>query len=234
MTNKEKNASIEYILAQGLVTPPTFWGQIKKMHRIISWKFIFWDLSYSFIFVAVTLFGVSFLSHYTAGYQYSAALGFSPVLFLLIMLFAEMNERACGLYELKQTCRYTSRLITALRSIYYSLAGAMFAIAITVFATENMVSFLRVLPVSLGGLFLCATVSLLVIRLSRSKWTIAIFGIVWICINLAFPFTFGENWELFLSGLPLAFTIAFAVMGVSGFIYQTNKMFSEEKQYAIA
>ena len=235
MTDKEKNASIEYILAQGLVTPPTFWARVTKMHNVINWKFIFWDLSYSLIFAAVTLLGIVFLlRHAPMDYQYSVALGFSPVLFLLIMLFAEMNERACGLYELKQTCRYTSRQITALRSIYYSLAGAAFTVIVTVFSTEGVAQFLRTLPVSLGGLFLCAAAGLSVLRLSRGKWAIAVFSIAWMCVNLTLPITLGENWELFLSGLPLVFTIAFAIIGAAGFIYQTNKMLTEETQYATA
>ena len=235
MTNEEKNTSIEYILEQGLVTPPTFGKRIMKMHDTLGLRFIFWDLSYSLIFVAVTLLGISFSLRYAPiDFQYSVAFGFSPVLFLCIMLFAEMSERACGLYELKQTCRYTSRQITALRSIYYSLAGAVFAVIVTAFSSENMVQFFRIIPISFGGLLLCAVMSLSVIRLSRNKWTIAVFGIAWACINIALPITLGEYWESFLSGLPIAATIAIAIIGAAGFIYQTNKMLSEEKQYANA
>ena len=235
MTDKGKNASIEYILAQGLVSPPTFWERIIKMHRSLGCKFIFWDLSYSLIFAAVTILGVAFLFRYAPiDYQYSVAFGFSPVLFLFIMLFSEINERACGLFELKQTCLYTSRQITALRCIYYSLTGTAFVIVATIIFTESTAQFFRILPLSLGGLFLCATIGLSVIRVSRSKWAIAIFGIAWVSFNLTFPFTFGEDWELFLSGLPLALTVAFTIIGAVGFIYQTKKMLLEEKQYVTA
>lgn len=236
MTDKEKNNSIEYILTQGLVKPPTFFECITKIHQVLGWKFIFWDFSYSLIFMAFTLSGIAFLfRHAPMDYQYSVALGFSPVLFLLIMLFAEMNERTCRLYDLKQTCRYTSQQITALRCIYYSLAGTVFTVIITFFSTESIVKFSRVLPVSLGGLFLCAAIGLSVIRLSRSsRWGIAIYGIAWVCINLTLPFTFGEDWELFLSGLPLVVTVVFMIAGAAIFMYQTNKMLTEEKSYAVA
>ena len=235
MNEKEKNASIEYILARGLVKPPTPWERISKMHRVLGLKFIFWDLSYSIIFVSVTLLGVTFmLQHAPMDYPYSLALGFSPLLFLLIILFSELNERACGLYELKQTCRYTSRQITALRCIYYSLAGMAFTVIVAAFAAESTTQFFKVLPLCLGGLFLCAATSLSVIRLTHNRWNIVVLSVAWVFINLSLPIALRENWELFLSGLQLVFTIAFMMAGAAVFMYQTNKMLMEGKQYAIA
>jgi hypothetical protein len=236
MTNKEKDTSIEFILSQGFVTPPTLWQRMTNMHRALGWKFIFWDASYSLIFAGVTLLGTVLLLRHApiAYYQYSVALGFSPVLFLLIMLFAEISERACGLYALKQTCRYMPRQITALRCIYYSAAGMMFAVLVTAFATESATQFFRVLPLCLGGLFLCGAIGLSVMRWLDGKWAIAVFAVAWMFVNLVLPFSLGERWELFLSGLPLVVTIIFATVGAALFMYQTNQMLKEEKRYVIA
>jgi len=204
------------------------------MHHMLGWRFIFWDLSYSLIFAAVTLLGLGFLFHHAPlDFQHSVAFGFSPVLFLLIVLVAELSERTCNLYELKQTCIYTSRQISALRCICYSVAGVAFAVFITAFSTENMAQFLRLLPLCLSGLFLCAAAELTVMRLSRSKWAIAAFSTLWMLGNLTLPFALGERWELFLSGLPLVLTIMFAALGATGFIYQSNKMLSEEKKVCL-
>jgi len=236
MTDKEKNASIEFILAQGFVKPQTFWGIVSKMHSVLGLKLIFWDLSYSIIFVFVTLSGMLFLfRHVPMDYfRYSVAVGFSPMLFVLITLLAEMNERACGLYELKQTCRYTSRQITALRCIYYSLAGVGFAVIVTAFSSESTASFFRILPLCLGGLFLCATAELSVIRHTRGKWAIIGFSAVWMLINITLPITLGERWETFLSNLPPYLTIVFMIAGAVMFMYQTNKMLTEGNSYVIA
>jgi len=236
MTDNQKNASIEYILAHGFVKPPTFWQRASNMHGALGWKCIFWDLSYSMIFVTVTLFVTAFLLYFMpiSYYQYSVAVGFSPVLFVLIVLLAEINERACGLYELKQTCHYTSRQITALRCIYYSVAGVVFAVAVTAFSSASTACFFRILPLCLGGLFLCATAELSVIRLTLSKWAVAICSAVWLIINLALPILLGQRWEAFLSSLPLVFTIAFMIAGAAVFLHQTNKMLMEENRYAAA
>jgi len=235
MTEHEKRASVEYILAQGFVKPQTFWEHITKMYQTFGLRFIFWDLSYSLIFAAVTLSGLALLFFSAPlNFEYSAAFGFSPILFLFIMLFNEMGNRACGLYELKQTCHHTSRHITALRCICHSVLGFIFAITVTALCTENTVQFFRLLPLCLGGLFLCATIKLSVIRLTRNKWAIAIFSSAWLTVNLVLPIIFRENWETFLSSLPLALTISFAISGAAVFIYQTNKMLTEGNRYAAA
>jgi len=236
MTDKDKNASIEYILSQGFVKPLTPWERITKIHRVLGWKFIFWDLSYSLTFVFVMLLGIVFLYRHApiSDYPYSVAAFFSPILFLLIMLFSEMNERACGLYELKQTCRYTSRQITALRCIYYSIVGIVVAVFITAFSTDNATQFFSILPLCLAGLFLCATMKLTVIRLTHSKWAIAASSVIWLFVNIALPLIFSERWEIALSSIPIVFTIIFATASVAVFMYQTNKMLTEENSYAIA
>jgi len=235
MTDNEKNTSIEYILAQGFVDPPTFWEHITKMHRVLGYKFIFWDFNYNLIFISATLLVMAFLLRLAPVlyYPYSVAVGFSPVLFLLIMLFSEINERACRLYELKQTCLYTSRHITALRCMYYSIVGAAFAIFVTTFTAENIAQLFRILPLCLAGLFVCASIGLSVIRF-LNRWAIAVFAIVWVFVNLTLPISLGEDWELFLSGIPLVLTTAVAIAGAVVFIYQTNKMLTEENRYVIA
>lgn len=231
----KKNSSIEYIVARGFVKPPTFLERLKKMHRQLGWRFIFWDMNYSIIFSTITLLGIWFIfTHAPMDFRYSVAFGFSPVLFLLIVLFSEMSERACCLYHLKQTYLYTSRQISALRCIYYSLAGVVFAVLVTAFSAGSVVQFSRLLPLCLGGLFLCAVSELAVMRFSRNRWAIAAFSVLWVIVNTALPFTFGARWELLLSGIPATFTIAFAVLGAAGFICQTNKMLTEEKHYAYA
>ena len=235
MTDKEENASIEYILSQGLVKPPTFLERITKIFRVIGVKFIFWDLSYSLIFTFVTLSGVIWLfRHSPHEYQYSVALMFSPALFLLIMFFAEINERTCGLYELKQTCLYTSRQITAIRCVCYSAVGTVFAVFVTAFLAESAAQFFRLLPLCLGGLFLCASTELSLIRLLRSKWSVVIYTVAWLFMNLALPSAFREKWELLLSGLPVLFTAAIAILGIILFAYQTNKMLTEGNRYVNA
>ena len=108
------------------------------MIHIIGFRFIFWDIGYSLFFGAVTLAGILVLFSFAPDvYRCSAAIAVAPLIFLLINMFAETSERTCGLYELKQTCRYTIQQISALRVICYSVVGFVFTAVIETISTDN-------------------------------------------------------------------------------------------------
>lgn len=236
MIEHKKNASIDYILSQGFVERQTFWGRFLTMHHALGLRFIFWDLGYSLIFASVTLLGVVFLYRHAPVYDfpYATATLFSPMLFVLIMAFSQVNERSCNLHELKQTCLYTSRQVSALRCMYYSVAGIGFAVFIAVFSTDTVAQFLSVLPLCLGGIFLCATIQLSLMRFTHNNWFVASASVLWVVVNISLPLIFGHRWEALLASIPLFATGAFAVGGAGLFMYQLNQMLMEENRYAIA
>ena len=234
MNEKVKNASIEYILSQGLVKPQTARERIAEMLRTIGFRFIFWDTGYSLFFAAVTLAVVLVLfSLVPERYRCSAAVAVAPLLFLLITLFAETSERACGLYELKQTCRYTIRQITALRVIGYSVVGSVFTAVVAATSVDSGYEFLSLFPLCLSALFFCAVLGLSAMRFLHGKWVNASFSAVWVFVNIALPFSLGEKWEAILREMPIAFSVALAVLGAAVLAYQISKMLSEVKKYAV-
>lgn len=235
MNEKVKNASIEYILSQGLIKPQTARERIAEMLRTIGFRFIFWDTGYSLFFAAVTLaVALVLFSLAPNNYRCSAAVAVAPLLFLLITLLAETSERACGLYELKQTCRYTIRQITALRVICYSVVGSVFTAVIAAISVDSGYEFLSLFPLCLSALFICAVLGLSAMRFLHGKWVIAVFSAAWVFVNIALPFSLGEWWEEILREMPIAFSVALAVLGVSVLVYQISKMLSEVKKYAVA
>lgn len=235
MNEKMKNASIEYILSRGLVRPQTTRERIAEMLRTIGLRFIFWDTGYSLFFTAVTLAGVLMLFGLAPdAYRCSAAVAVAPLMFLLITLFAETSERSCGLYELKQTCRYTIRQITALRVVCYSVVGSVFTAVIAAISAEGGHQFLSLFPLCLSALFICAVFGLSAMRFLRGKWVNAAFSAVWMFVNIALPFSLSEEWEAVLRKMPIAFSVALAVLGAAALAYQISKMLSEGTKYAVA
>ncbi|MFD0678991.1 MULTISPECIES: hypothetical protein [unclassified Paenibacillus] len=235
MDKKTKNASIEYILSQGLVKPQTVRERIAEMLRIIGFRFIFWDTGYSLFFAAVTLAVVLVLFSFAPDdYRFSAAIAVAPLVFLLITMFAETSERTCGLYGLKQTCRYTIQQITALRVICYSVFGFVFTTVIATISTDNGYEFLSLFPICLSALFLCATLSISFMRFLHGKWVNAVFSAVWVFVNIVIPFSLGQKWETILREMPIAFSVVLAVLGGAALAYQISKMMSEVKKYAIS
>lgn len=235
MDKNIKNASIDYILSQGLVKPQTTTEKITEMLRTVGFRFIFWDTGYSLFFAAATLAVVLVLFSFAPNdYRCSAAIAVAPLFYLLITLFAETSERASGLYELKQTCRFTIQQIAALRIIGYSVVGFVFTAVIAAISTDSGYEFLSLFPLCLSALFLCVILSISFIRFLHSKWANAMFSAIWVFINCAIPFLLGERWELLLREMPFAVSIVLAVLGGALLVYQISKMMSGVKKYAIA
>ncbi|MCL2019199.1 MAG: hypothetical protein FWG70_05500 [Oscillospiraceae bacterium] len=235
MNESKKTASIEYILEQGLQKPQKMQTRIAEMARALSFRYIFWDIGYSIFFTAVTVLTVLLMFVFSsADYRYSATVAVAPLLYLLITAFVETSERACGLYEIKQTCRYTIRQITAIRVVCYSLVGAGFTAVIAVMGAENAYEFAAMFPLCLSALFACAALSLIAIRFIKSKWAVAVFSIVWLLASVALPLSHNEVWENFLGHVPITVSIITAIVSIALFFFQVSKMLSEVKTYAFA
>ncbi|MCU6712580.1 hypothetical protein M6D81_28165 [Paenibacillus sp. J5C_2022] len=235
MNETEKNASIQYILSQGVVKPITAKERMTKMLRTIGFRFIFWDTGYSLLFASITLAGIVALFKLApVDYRYSAAIAAAPLLFLIVTLFAETSERAGGIYELKQTCHYTIRQITALRIACYSVVGSVFTTIIAALHANNGYEFLSLFPLCLSALFICAVLGLSAIRMLHNAWGYAAFSAIWVFVNIMLPISLGDKWEALLRATPVVLSTAVAVMGAALLIYGIVKMLSEEKKYAAA
>ncbi|MCL2082130.1 MAG: hypothetical protein FWH04_02685 [Oscillospiraceae bacterium] len=235
MDEQKKRASIDYILAQGLVTPQTTRSRITEMFRTLGPRYIFWDMGYSLLFAALTFALVMALFVVVPyDYRFSAAVAVAPLFFLLINVFAETSERACGLYELKQTCRYTIRQITALRVLCYSVAGAVLTAVVAIIKMETAYEFISMFTLCLAALFVCAALSMSVIRYVRKLWANAVFSAAWVFATAALTLSLGKPWETLLSNTPIIISVAVALIGIAFFVYQISKMLSEVDKYAVA
>jgi hypothetical protein len=233
MTDKDK--SIEYILDHGLVKPKTAREQAIEMMRTCGWRFVFWDTAYSLTFAAITIAVVlAVVAVVPNDYRCSATVAAAPLLYLLISVFTETAERASGLYELKQTCRYTMRQITALRTACYSAAGAVYTAVVALGSANSASEFMTMFPLGLLALFVCAVPQLALARLAHGKWANALYAAMWVFVNIAVPFRLGEVWEKTLAGIPVAVSLGIAIAGAAIIVYQIKKMLTEVKSYARA
>ncbi|RKN80610.1 hypothetical protein [Paenibacillus ginsengarvi] len=235
MNPTDKNESIEFILSQGLAGPRTARERMADMVRSLGLRFLFWDTGYSLFFAALTLAGVFVLFSLTPdAYRCTAAVAAAPLLFLAAILFAETSERLGGLYELKQTCRYTIRQITAMRVTCYSVVGSAFTAVIAAVSADNGYEFLSLFPLCLSALFVCAVLALYVQQVLHSNWVHAAFSAAWVIANVALPFALGEKWEAILREMPIALSFVFSVFGAAALAWQLSNMLREVQKHAIA
>jgi hypothetical protein len=235
LSKEKREAGIAFILDRGLVKPKTATEMIREIWGNLGPRFIFWDTSYSIIFGALTLVPLLLPAILAPeNIRYTTAFAVSPTLFLIIITFAETAEKAGGLYELKQTCRYTVRQLAALRVIFYSLAGILYSAIVTLISAGNASELISLLLLCLSSLFACAALSLFALRHFRWKWGALIFSAVWAFANLALPYTVGASWEAFLAEIPMAITAVVAAGGAAALAFQIRKMLTEAGYYAVA
>lgn len=234
--NQDKNESIEFILTHGLQKPKSSWSKMIETVRMIGYRNIFWDTAYGLYITIITLAiaCIIFIS-LPEQFLFTLATITAPVIYLIILVFAEMSERINGLYELKKTCHYTILQMTTIRIIAYSLIGFMLTILIVLFSAGNGNEFLLLFSLCLFALSICATLSLSLISLFNGKWLFAIFASAWIFLNVIIPFLLGiEKWESLLREMPITIAFILAVVGCLLLVYRLNKIFTEVKNYAVA
>lgn len=230
-----KNAAIENILDKGLTRSQTTLECIIGMVRTLGLRYIFWDTWYSIFFAAITFLGALFIFAISPDdIRYSVAVTIAPLLFLLITVFTETSERLHGLYELKQTCRYTIRQIATLRMICYSIAGLIFITVISVVSTQDAGEFLSMFMLCLAALLLCAASSLTVMRFIRNPWATTVLTGVWILANISLSFFSDGRWETALSSVPLIIPTILVTAGAAILVYQASKLIRENTNYAHA
>ena len=218
---KDRDLAIEAILSEGLTQPVSTWKFLLNMRRHLGFRVLFWDTGVAVLAAcAVTLCYVLFITQQLSllrtvidGWNvYALIFLFSPALFIGLTLCTEALERISGLYDIKMTCKYSIRQITAFRLLCFSLLGTVFTVAVsTVISTVwEFGDLVRMISISLGSLFLCSLLVIHLMRRLRGGWFIGAFA--WMVLGLLPLLFFGQAWERLLANFPPAFTTAVAII----------------------
>ncbi len=235
LTPQEKEQEISAILDRGLVRPKTLRRLFKDLLCSLGLRALFWDCGFALLVATVTLAGIVFLLAVTP-IERSLATTFTlaPLLFLATQLSCETAERLGELYELKRTCKYTIRQITAFRVLTFSLVGVIFCVGLTAFIAESTTHLVQLLPLALSGLFLCALFSLFLAR--RLPHTLAGIwaGAIWIVITLTPLMIAGPQWEILLSNIPVLLTICTTIVSAALFLREITKLAFDKEDHTYA
>lgn len=234
ITNKEKEASIAYILEKGLVQPKSVGQQILELYQQLGFRYLFWDDLYCLFFSIVTLSSVFVTMLFIPyDYQLSFLMVSAPFLYLILTFFSEISERLSGLYELKQTFHYTIFQLTAFRILFHALLGFILTTGLVFFTMKGSGEWLLALALSFLSLSLCTVTHLFVLRWVSQTWNVFGFLIIWSFLFTSFPLWFGlKKWESLLNTLPLWSLLIGILLVLWLFIYQIKIMLQEVQQVA--
>lgn len=237
ITPNERDKAVEAILREGLTRPvstPTF---LLNIYRNLGFRVIFRGalpgimLSCLIAVAYIVLVGMqSELMNMSRNY-YTLLFLFSPALFMGLTLSTEAIERVDGLYELKMTCRYTIRQITAFRLLCFSLVGTIFAVvgSLIFYSVTEAGYLLQLLSLALSSVFLCTLLIIYTMRRLRMGWYIG--AGIWLALGTLPIALFGQQWNTLLSHLPPAITLSVAVISFGLFLREI-KIITREVRYA--
>lgn len=216
----EKGRSIETILSKGISRPKSFVERISEIYRSLGYRCIFWDTADSILLSSAISIGIAVLWAFSSSKStYGMLFAISPVLYLLLALFTDVKERIGGLYELKMTCKFTIRQITAFRMICFSGIGIAFSVLMSTLSCllGGFQNYDRMLITSLCALFLCSFLTLFTMMHIRGKWSYYTPPVIWSAICILPVLLFGEQWELLISRIPMAANLC--VIAIVGWLY---------------
>lgn len=223
----EKDREIAQILAKGLSKPKSLWRYLWGLYRALGFRYIFLDTSKAIMMaMAATILFIMLYPLSPEQHIYAALFAVAPIFFIFVVLFAETIERVNGMYELKMTCKYTVQQIAAFRVLCFSLPGVMFCGLTSVYFGRYSVAydFFRAFSLSLSALFLCAFLSLLIMRRFNWKWNHVFTALIWVAIGFLPVRIFGQRWEWFLSEIPVAITVFVTMIACSLFLIELKHL----------
>lgn len=229
----EKDKAIEDILFKGLSKPKSLWGYLSDIHRALGLRYIFFDMAFPIVMTVFATIGFIVLYPLTLEQHiYTTLFAIAPIFFIFIVLFTETIEQINGMYELKMTCKYTIQQIAAFRVLCFSLLGTVFCTFISLYFNQLSVaySFFKTFSLSLCALFLCAFLTIFIMRHFNWKLINFIAMLFWIMIGFIPIWILGEQWELFLSQIPVAITMFVAVIACTLFLMEIKKLTNTHKR----
>jgi len=233
LSEKEKDQEIDNILSKGLIAPKNLWTQLYEIYRVLGLRYIFSNALFSTLAACAVTLGIVVLYPFSASkHLYALLFAVAPLFYVLITSFIETAEKFSGLYELKMVCKYTIEQITAFRVFCYSLLGTCFCTLISIYFTHisSAYRFFKVFSFSICVLFLCSLMSIVIMRKVNWQWRQFITMVIWITLDVIPAWFFGNQWELFLSQIPMAVTLVIAVISFILFLCETKKLMGIRKR----
>lgn len=232
LNEEEKKHSIHFIVDNGIPQKKHLQVRIPQLIRAVGLRNLFWG-TWDCLFLAL-LGGITLgvlLAVPAVMYQPLLPLALllvSPAVYGLLHYLTMWKEKQIGLYEIKMTCHYTLKELTALRMAFFggtsALVDAVFVLCIGRQADLTL-SFFQMLGISLSALFLYGTATLFLLAHARGRWQ-WVLPTGW-CAACIIPVMFRADILGFLMKIPNAAAIVAALMAAFLFYAESEHYLSK-------
>lgn len=235
-TNEEKECAIHTIVCDGLPHKQSILIAMPELFKRIGFRNLFWgteDCVFLSILCSIA-FAIVFVLPITlySGFQYLALFFISPLFYALLHTITAWKELQNGTYEIKMTCHYTLRELTALRMLFFSgfsvIVDVLLAGAVSCFSTTGL-SVFQLIGISLSALFLYGAVTMFMLIKGLSLGKQLAVPVLWSILCLL-PFALKINVEAVLLALPNTVVIFILLAAACCYFIQLRAYFFEQKK----
>lgn len=221
LSETEKETAIRNIVRNGVVSPADRRKEFLEIWKLCRFHILFFGVGDClFLGILVTVCLWLFLMQLQTRTILCSVFAFSPFAYIAIFLFTSWKERILQLYEIKMSCHYTIRQVTALRMIYFSFGNMCInTVLLTLFVqTQNrLLPFWKTLGLSFTSLFLYGILMLFFQIKGKESLSVAVPPILWGLLNLLVVFNYGIQVENIL--LNLADGLVLLFLGLTCLVY---------------
>lgn len=200
---------IETIVNKGVKKKISFINYLKTSFKELGFENIFHDKNELAVIVlagiALIVFSLYNVSYENMQSLYKFVFIVSPILYFTVVAFSFYNSKEKGAFDLEMTCKYNLFHLTALRMFTFSVANILInsLIIIGLWVFKEQVNVIRMIIISITGVFLFSTVFLY--SMIKVRWKIAKYIVmaVWIGANLILSSVESKLYLKFLMKAPI-------------------------------
>lgn len=222
----EKDLAIQTIIAQGVVTPRKRLRRLIQIGRFCSPGILLFGTGDS-LFLGL-LAGVilwAFVWNIDKSLICCGIFCVSPIAYLTTYLLTSRKEQLLQLYDMKMTCRYTLRQVTAFQMLYFGFVNMLLnTVMIVILQSGDMEAMLwRYLGISFSSIFLYGICILLFcVKGSVFAQTLLV-SVIWSGTAALLTVCWGDRMEQFflqMEGMILTGIAAALFIGYLGLLYR--------------
>ncbi|MCM1048603.1 MAG: hypothetical protein NC433_09265 [Clostridiales bacterium] len=221
LSENEKDIAISEIVKKGIIKPSDKLREILDVKHICTFHTIFFGVE-DCLFLGLLIAACLWFFLIQADSQVIVCLifAFSPFAYIVSYLLTAWKEHLLQLYEVKMTCKYTIRQISAFRMIYFSgfniFLNVLLLSALIKFWFSAVI-FWKILGLSFSAVFLYGVIMLVFQIKGKLYLTIIFPPALWGIVNAWVIAFYGEKLEGAL--LNLAGGLLIAIMAAVFMIY---------------
>ena len=221
LSETEKDLAIQKIVKKGIITSGDRFRKIMDIKRVCTFRTLFFGVG-DCLFIGLLIAVCLWMLLMQADPQVIIGIIFtiSPFAYITLYALTTWKEHVIQLYEVKMTCRYTFRQISAIRMMYFSGINMILNVLMLSWLLTFKLSFVlfwKAMGLSFAAVFLYGVI-MLIFRIKGKPYLTAAFPpALWVTVNALVIAFYGEQMEQML--LDLAGVLVFIIAVVMCVIY---------------